>query len=728
MKKSLLTLAFAAIGSLGAFAQSYYYFKTTGAPAGYTYAPPASGVTNVIPAPANGVLSAAQNLPFPFTFFGINVSQYKVSTSGYITFDVSQTTCNSTNTALPSVTAPKLSIMAFWDTTKIEQVSGSTIAAGVKSWVTGATPNRVLHVQWQTAQSLVGTGINASFHTLLINENNTFDVIQEFGLGTFTGTIGVNNLDGTVGMMVDGSPNLNYGGNANSYDPAKSLVYNFRYGVQPALDLEVYGNLTPEIAGAASGGATIKVKTVNYGSTDITAAKMNYSVNGGAAVTAAATITVEKNAGRAVVSHPTAYVPSVSDANTTKTIKVWFSEINGGATLSDTLTFDIFNNKGVMGNKMVMVEEGSGAWCGYCPDGHSRLQTILEQNPGKVVAAVHHNSDGMVNANSTTINTLYATGYPYGMVDRVLYDDQAEVGMSRVAWAEKVTEQLAKPTPANISIINKNFDWAAGKVTYTVKVDFVDFAKPGDLRINTYIIEDKVRGPKLADQDMTWNQRNYYSFETGNQAGGSSHPLFTEPAYIVGYWHNEVVRNIPSGAWGTTGIITDPSENKSYTFDYTHTMSKATTVTYSNNTDEDTEYRSTKNGRGMNKFEDTKIIAFVSYYNTDETKRQILNATQTTMINTGTNEVAENNIGEVSVYPNPTNGASTVEFTLAKGSNVTIEVVNVLGQKVADIANNSYAAGSHSVNFDAGKFTTGIYFVNVTSEDGKATYRFVVNK
>lgn len=743
MKKSLLLLAFTAISSLGAFAQSYYYFKTTGVPEGYTLSPPTSATTIIAgdaTAKANQ-LSVAQSLPFPFTLFGLNMSQFKASTSGYITFNTSQSADDTVNTTLPSATAPKLAIFAFWDNTRLQTLTagGTTFASGVKSWVTGTAPNRVFQIQWQLAQTNDGTtATNVTYYAILLHEDGvTFDIVHNYGFGNFTATTGVNNLNGTAGKMVDGSPDMNFGGFNGQNAPTESVVYNFKYGNQPAIDLKMTSNATPLMAGAATGGVKIKVRATNYGSTDVTSAKINYNVNNGAPVTASATISAAKNAGKTIVIHPTNYVPADADANTTKTIKVWFSEINGGATRSDTLTFEMFNNKGISGTKRVLLEQGTGAWCDSCTDGHIIMKQIVTANPDKVIPAAHHYFDLMENTTGLTINDRLANSrlsiyYPYATVDRTFFDDQKDLGIPRTAWASKVTEALATPTPANVSIINKNFDWAAGKVTYTVKVDFVDYAKPGDLRINTFITEDKVRGADVTSSPSSkgWNQLNRYSYEAGNQAGGPGHPLFTEPAEIIGYWHNDVVRAVPSGAWGNNGVITDPSMGKSYTFNYTHTMTKANKVSYSNNTNVDTEFRSVKNGRGWNKYEDTYIIAFVSYYDeNDDNKLVVLNAAQTSMINTGVNELAEgNNIGEVSVFPNPTNAATTIDFTIAKGSNVKIEAVNVLGQKVADIANASFPAGSNSVSFDAAKLNSGIYFINIISEDGKASYRFVVSK
>jgi hypothetical protein len=739
MKKSLLLSAFTAVLSFGALAQNYYYYKTVGIPAGYSSTPP-TGATAVLTGSATATastLSTAQSFPFAnWTLYGFNVTQFKVSTSGYITFDPNQTADNTSNTALPDVAAPKLSIFAFWDNTCMQTVTqgSNTFASGVKSWTYGTAPNRTFVVQWQLIQ-VNGTSsstqpTNVTYYAVLFNEAGGFDVLHNYGFGTFGATVGVQNIDGTIGKHVTGSPNLNFGGANGGNDPKASVLYHFKFGVQPTFDLKVKASLTPEVTSKGV-ATTIKVVADNYGAQDMTGAKMNFSINGGITVPGNVTAAIGNSGGSAQVSHPTTYSPQAAAAGTTQAIKVWFTEINGGSSLSDTLTFDLFVNNGTSGSKKVLIEEGSGAWCGYCVDGHTRLKEILANNPTSVFAGVHHNSDAMVNTASTEFNNTYATGYPYGTVDRKKYDDQDEVGMNRGEWATKAAEQLNASTPVNVSIINKNFDWAAGTVTYTVKVDFVDFAKPGDLRIGTMVIEDKVRGSKISATSTQWNQRNYYTFEYGGSAaGGPDHPLYTEPEFIIGYWHNEVVRALPSGTWGTAGVITNPAPGQSFTYTYTHTMTKATAVSYPEEAGQDnTDFRSTKSGRGWNKFEDTRLIAFVSYYNADVNKREILNVAQTNMLtNTAVNETKENPIGSVAVYPNPVADNATVNFNMNTASNVQVDVINVVGQKVTTLANRNYAAGEHSVFFTTENLENGIYFVTVSSAEGKSTYRFVVSK
>lgn len=61
-------------------------------------------------------------------------------------------------------------------------------------------------------------------------------------------------------------------------------------------------------------------------------------------------------------------------------------------------------------------------------------------------------------------------------------------------------------------------------------------------------------------------------------------------------------------------------------------------------------------------------------------------------------------------FPNPFNPTTTINFSLGKASNVTLSVYNVLGQRVATLADGYRSAGLQSVVFDANKFASGVYF------------------
>lgn len=65
-------------------------------------------------------------------------------------------------------------------------------------------------------------------------------------------------------------------------------------------------------------------------------------------------------------------------------------------------------------------------------------------------------------------------------------------------------------------------------------------------------------------------------------------------------------------------------------------------------------------------------------------------------------------------YPNPFNPATTISFEMPEAGFVNVSVYNTLGEKVAELVNNSHEAGRHSVSFDGSKLSSGIYIYKLT--------------
>ena len=71
-------------------------------------------------------------------------------------------------------------------------------------------------------------------------------------------------------------------------------------------------------------------------------------------------------------------------------------------------------------------------------------------------------------------------------------------------------------------------------------------------------------------------------------------------------------------------------------------------------------------------------------------------------------------------YPNPFNPTTTIEYSIAEGSNVDLKVYNILGEEVAVLANGFFAAGSYKINFSAKNLPSGIYIatLNASAQSG----------
>jgi hypothetical protein len=60
-------------------------------------------------------------------------------------------------------------------------------------------------------------------------------------------------------------------------------------------------------------------------------------------------------------------------------------------------------------------------------------------------------------------------------------------------------------------------------------------------------------------------------------------------------------------------------------------------------------------------------------------------------------------------FPNPFNPSTSIRFDLPKASQVRLTVYNMLGQRVATLADGMWQAGTHQVAFDASSLASGAY-------------------
>lgn len=88
------------------------------------------------------------------------------------------------------------------------------------------------------------------------------------------------------------------------------------------------------------------------------------------------------------------------------------------------------------------------------------------------------------------------------------------------------------------------------------------------------------------------------------------------------------------------------------------------------------------------------------------------------------NELANN----VSVYPNPITTSATVNFNLVESNNVTIEMVNALGQVVSTNNLGTLNAGEQNYSLDASNLNNGLYFVNIRVGNSSVVKKVSISK
>ena len=191
----------------------------------------------------------------------------------------------------------------------------------------------------------------------------------------------------------------------------------------------------------------------------------------------------------------------------------------------------------------VLLEQHTGTWCGWCPDGTVVVEEILDLYGDQVIGVKVHNGDAMVIPEQAVIaNALGLTGFPTASINRKRFGDSVFLG--RGTWRASCEALMQQRASAEVDCFY-TLDKGARVVTIQVAANIVE---PMDvpLRFNAFIVEDDVVGSGYG-----YDQSNYLS----SRSGYEDNPYYDQPSSISGYHHMSVVRTMLGGAWGVAGDL-----------------------------------------------------------------------------------------------------------------------------------------------------------------------------
>jgi Secretion system C-terminal sorting domain len=164
LKRKLLVICFF-IHCWAAHAQLNYAFS--GVAGTYTAL---TGATSLHGSNQDDALSAATNIGFTFDFGGINYTQFKASTNGWITFNTAITSSNSFNDLTNTIDRPI--IAPLWD----DLATNNT--GSVSYELSGTSPNQILTIEWDKMLWTYSAGTYAlNFQLRLYQTTNVIEFV-----------------------------------------------------------------------------------------------------------------------------------------------------------------------------------------------------------------------------------------------------------------------------------------------------------------------------------------------------------------------------------------------------------------------------------------------------------------------------------------------------------------------------------------------------------------------
>jgi hypothetical protein len=79
-------------------------------------------------------------------------------------------------------------------------------------------------------------------------------------------------------------------------------------------------------------------------------------------------------------------------------------------------------------------------------------------------------------------------------------------------------------------------------------------------------------------------------------------------------------------------------------------------------------------------------------------------------------------------YPNPFNPTTTIQFSIPKTGRYSIQVFNILGQKVASLFDKETLAGTYRVQFDASRLSSGMYIYTLRGANVNISQKMMLLK
>lgn len=196
--------------------------------------------------------------------------------------------------------------------------------------------------------------------------------------------------------------------------------------------------------------------------------------------------------------------------------------------------------------KVVVGEEATGTWCGWCPRGAVWMEYMEENYPEDWIGIAVHNSDPMENIDYDAWIGTKISGYPSGLVDRKsdidpsAFETAFEAAIDDFAWASVDIQPL----------INDQ-----DEVWVRVRTQFAK-SMTKDMRIAVVMVEDNVTGSSSG-----YGQVNYYSYQYNNlPLEGAGHNWQTEPGTVPAssMEYDDVARELITSATGLSGSVPQP--------------------------------------------------------------------------------------------------------------------------------------------------------------------------
>ena len=335
--------------------------------------------------------------------------------------------------------------------------------------------------------------------------------------------------------------------------------------------------------------------------------------------------------------------------------------------------------------KIIIAEEGTGTWCGWCPRGTVAMAEMTERYSQFFQGIAVHNNDPMEDPVYDAGIGGLISGYPSALVNRGNDIDPTEI---EEQFLNLIT-QAPKAVISNTATLNGG----TRELTVKMTADFKS-AVSGNWRVALVLTEDGVKGTGPG-----WGQSNYYSYQyndiplVGAGLDWQAEPG-TVPASKMVYDH--VARAIiPSFAGKDSVFPMSISSGESFVYEFKTTLAS-----------------------GWNT-QNMHIVTMLIAPNGKIDNAGVM------LVKDATPVGMDNPVKPLSVeiYPNPASGKAAIYINLETESQILISITDLSGRIILD---EKISGNQNFMPVDISNYSKGIYLVKVQSGNRSVVKKLVV--
>jgi N-acetylmuramoyl-L-alanine amidase len=256
------------------------------------------------------------------------------------------------------------------------------------------------------------------------------------------------------------------------------------------------------------------------------------------------------------------------------------------------------------------------------------------------------------------------------------------IGIVTLETSRTRTTEITNPLTQSTGAMSMNYGWDLGNATWLIRNYLAPTAAQNNTRLNrNQMLEAYIFG------DGSGNRFRFMLRDGSNQLEGS-------PWYTIDWIGWKLVRwdlsTTPAVGW-VNGNGTVDGNAYTDSFQMTYTSGGA------------------KSGRFI--VDDYRVVTAVTEMSTDDL--------------TGTLPVEIDLAGN---FPNPFNPTTTIQFSVPEAMMVDITVYDLTGRIVTQLTSRDYQAGVHTVQFNAGALSSGVYIYRMTTPVGMRSGKMMLIK